>query len=223
LTEHLISDLDTPTPYANAEFYPTGIDAGAGGANQSITASFHINSEFLKIYTINPLASDDPPYPNNLYHANLPWTNEQIEVLPDTNTQNARLTGIWTFPPYVYVSKLAGLTYGNQLLKFYDPDLVPPNAPIALALPGALKNYISWSSVVGATSYNIYWSLIPGVTTSDTLISGVTSPYVHMPLAFDIPVYYIVTTIDDGVESEPSNEVTATPKAFFVSAGHIIW
>lgn len=103
----------------------------------------------------------------------------------------------------------------------------PPAAPTASASPGRRKNFISWSSVVGATSYNIYWSYFPGVTTADTKITGATSTYTHPGLDAFIPIYYIVTAVNTAptyeLESLPSNEVSATPSDINFSSAEIIW
>src|SRR3989338_7574886 len=54
-----------------------------------------------------------------------------------------------------------------------------PSAPTGVtATAGNGQVSISWSSVSGATSYNIYWSTTTGVTkTTGTKITGATSPY----------------------------------------------
>ena len=56
-----------------------------------------------------------------------------------------------------------------------------PSAPTGVsASAGDGQATISWSSVSGATSYNIYWSTTTGVTkTNGTKIPSETSPYTH--------------------------------------------
>jgi hypothetical protein len=117
---------------------------------------------------------------------------------------------------------------GDPNHPLYDfGDIVPPPAsPIASASSARLSNVISWTDIVGATSYNIYWSYIPGVTTADTKISDITSPYIHLGLDKGVTIYYIVTAVGSSpyfLESLPSNEVSATPFGATVSEGHIIW
>ncbi len=125
ITQMNMADLPN-TGYANQTWTLTNIGVGTIGTSNPAVMAFHIDQAFKKIYTINPLAASSGsfPRPNDIYDAFLPWTSPQQTVLPDPgNTTNALITGIWSFPPYVYVTKLAGVTYGNQLLKFYDPDL----------------------------------------------------------------------------------------------------
>jgi len=71
---------------------------------------------------------------------------------------------------------------------------------------------ISWSSVSGATSYNIYWSTTSGVTkTTGTKITGGTSPYTHTGLTNGTTYYYVVTAVNSYGESSESSQVTGTP------------
>lgn len=73
---------------------------------------------------------------------------------------------------------------------------------------------ISWSSVSGATSYNIYWSTTSGVTkTSGTKITDATSPYTHTGLTSGTTYYYVVTAVNSVGESSASSQVSATPVA----------
>ena len=67
---------------------------------------------------------------------------------------------------------------------------------------------IAWSSVAGATSYNLYWSTTSGVTTTTgTKISGASSPYVQTGLTNGLTYYYIVTAVAGGVEGSASSEL----------------
>ena len=143
----------------------------------------------------------------------------------------AKITGINEtdnyYPSYTQYVGIKGPSDANPAYRpsaTYD-EVPPPDAPVASATGLRLSNSISWASVVGASSYNIYWSYVPNVTTSDTKIAGVTSPYVHSPLLAGVPVYYIVTSVGPlyDVESVASNEVSATPLSMESSDGRIIW
>ncbi len=95
--------------------------------------------------------------------------------------------------------------------------LPTPEAPPELTVtvteesPGSLT--ISWAApAVGADSYTLYWSTTPGVTVGSNPIPDVTSPYTATGLAGRTTYYYVVTSTLLGVESEPSAEVSGTPR-----------
>jgi len=68
-----------------------------------------------------------------------------------------------------------------------------------------------WESVQNAVSYNVYWKTSPGVTTNDSVISGVTNVVVqHSGLLENTRYYYIVIAVDSiGNFSPPSVEFSA--------------
>lgn len=86
------------------------------------------------------------------------------------------------------------------------------SAPTIIASAGNAKNVISWGDVANATSYNIYWSTTPGVTTTNSgSIIGAISPYTHKDLINGITYYYRVTAVNDSGESDASTEKSAKP------------
>jgi len=84
----------------------------------------------------------------------------------------------------------------------------PPTITVA---EGSGQNTLTWSASAGATSYNLYWGTSPGVTIGSTVISGVSSPYVHLGLTNGTTYYYSVTAMTDTDESDLSNEVSSAP------------
>ena len=95
------------------------------------------------------------------------------------------------------------------------------------ATPGDGQVQLLWDPYGTApfgTSFNIYWSLTPGVTpaTGNKInipdwtscnVPAATCVYTHTGLTNGnaTPYYYIVTAVDTGGESAPSAEVSATP------------
>lgn len=95
-----------------------------------------------------------------------------------------------------------------------------PSAPTGVAVTaGNAQATITWNSVSGATSYNIYWSTTSGVTkSSGTKISSVTSPYTHSSLTNGTTYYYVVTAVNSYGESIESSQVSVIPSAVVVTA-----
>lgn len=89
-----------------------------------------------------------------------------------------------------------------------------PAAPVLTALPLDEQVELTWSAVVGATSYNLYWSAGTTVTkTTGTKVSGVTSGYKKIYLLNDTPYAFILTAVNNIGESMASEVVTAVPAA----------
>ncbi|MGZ8812224.1 MAG: IPT/TIG domain-containing protein, partial [Thermoanaerobaculia bacterium] len=79
------------------------------------------------------------------------------------------------------------------------------------AYAGIGRITVTWTGVSGATSYNLYMSQSPGVTTFSfqKKITAATSPFVLAPLA-SATWYFVITAIENGVEGPISPEVSAT-------------
>lgn len=115
---------------------------------------------------------------------------------------------------YLSVSEYDGVA-GNYTLTLTAPapPAAPASEPTGVALTGGKGvAKIAWNSVSGATTYNIYWSLSSGVTTSNgNKIAGVTSPYLHTGLSAGT-YYYIVTGVNlcsEGPSSAPTSTFVA--------------
>ncbi|EMY69821.1 chitobiase/beta-hexosaminidase C-terminal domain-containing protein [Leptospira vanthielii] len=92
----------------------------------------------------------------------------------------------------VYASPVA-LSNGSNQVKFLGRDVAgntstagnqsfdivgPPDAPVFVtALGGGTTGFVQWWQVTGATSYTVYYSTSPGVTTSEASFGPVTDPY----------------------------------------------
>ena len=85
------------------------------------------------------------------------------------------------------------------------------NLSYTIAVSGQID--LTWPSVGGATSYNLYWDTVSPVTTAapnsqlgiagtSTSITGLTNGTTY---------YFIVTSVQGGVESTPSPEVATIP------------
>jgi hypothetical protein len=94
-----------------------------------------------------------------------------------------------------------------------EVSATPMGTPTGVsAYPGNAQVTIAWNPVSGATSYNIYWAILPGVTPgSGNVISGAVSPHVHTGLTNQTTYYYVVVAAVGAAEGPPSAEVWATP------------
>jgi fibronectin type 3 domain-containing protein len=143
------------------------------------------------------------------------WSNTQ-GVSPSTgkridNVQSPHMhTGLTNGVTYYYVITAANV-YGESG-KSTEVAVTLNSAPSVPTGVVATRNerqvVISWNSVDKATSYNLYWSQVRGVSQANgTKIAGVSSPYVHAGLASGATYYYVVTAVNAYGESGNSIEV----------------
>ncbi|TAJ83081.1 MAG: fibronectin type III domain-containing protein [Gallionellaceae bacterium] len=92
------------------------------------------------------------------------------------------------------------------------PQVPAPGVPSGVAVIGGdAKVNLGWAAVTGATSYNIYYGTVAGVTTTGTKIAGATSGNAITGLANGVTYYFVVTAVSAGGESPVSSEVSAKP------------
>lgn len=106
---------------------------------------------------------------------------------------------------------LASTSTSSVLVGDFGIFTASPNNVSAASGDGQVT--ITWASVVGATSYNLYFSNSTGVTKVNSKITGVTSPYIHSNLTNGTGYFYVITAVSSSVESAVSTEANATPVA----------
>jgi hypothetical protein len=104
----------------------------------------------------------------------------------------------------------------NILARFAPASVpVPPAAPASLqATPGPGQITLSWSPVIGLTTYNVYRATSPGAEGSNPYKTGVTATsYTDATPVMGTTNYYQVTAVNSSGQSGKSNEASAVPQA----------
>ena len=85
---------------------------------------------------------------------------------------------------------------------------VPATPTEMVITTGDKQVTVRWKEAAGASSYNLYWSQIQGVSpATGTKIANVSSPYVHTSLTNGATYYYVITSANAYGESGHSAEV----------------
>lgn len=148
-------------------------------------------------------------------------------VTTGTTTNGILITGATT--PYTLTGLTNGTIYYFVVTSVFAtgesagspqvsamPSVNPvPAAPAGVTVtPGNGQATISWTTVQGATSYNIYWLTTTPVTPANgNRIAGVsTPPYTQTGLSSGTTYYYVVTAVNGNGESTASTpQVSITP------------
>ncbi len=93
---------------------------------------------------------------------------------------------------------------------------VPTKAPAAptgvtAVFTSSNSATVSWDAVTGATSYNVYYSTVPGVTKTvyTATVNTAATSYTFDTFAPDTTYYFVVTAVKGSKESVESLEVSA--------------
>lgn len=115
----------------------------------------------------------------------------------------------------VYSSPVA-LSNGSNQVKYLARDLAgnlssagnqsfhvgPPNAPAFVeAQAGETSAVVQWWPVTGATSYTVYYSTSPGVTTASSSFGPVTDPYATITGLTGGTLYYFRVVVNNALGS----------------------
>lgn len=122
-------------------------------------------------------------------------------------TQPTDATRFWVYPVASSVQMDVPASVGIVNLGGVNKA---PNAPTGLAVAiSGFQAAITWNSVTGANSYNIYWSTTQPVRQASNRIKSVSSGYIQKNLLPSTSYYYAVTAVKNGIESVLSAEATA--------------
>ena len=153
----------------------------------------------------------------NVYYGTSPGVTKSSTKITGSVSAPRTVTGLTNGTPYFFaVSAVnAGGESDLSVERSATPSATPPpDIPTNIrASAGDNQATVSWDSVAGATSYNIYYGTAAGVTTASTAIADVTSPHVKTGLLNGTPYFFVVTAVNGNGESGVSFEVSATPTA----------
>ena len=187
-----IVDTEQSTNYAYWNFYPG--NSGASANYEFSKTDVEVTGKYIGVRL-----SDQ--YPNIHYNS----FHIQYEMRADWTT----LPNFAGLPPFFPPSPTPTPTPAPA------PTPTPaPNPGILTAVAGNEQTTESWVGASGATSYNLYWSLVSGTGIAGTKIAGILgTTYVHTGLTDGTTYYYVVTAVNSAGESGPSNQASATPVA----------
>ncbi|MBF0548658.1 MAG: hypothetical protein HQM08_29780 [Candidatus Riflebacteria bacterium] len=150
---------------------------------------------------------------------NIYWATS-AGVTPANGTKISAVTS-----PYVQINLTNGQKYYYVITSANSSGESPASEQVSTTLnqvpakpgnltvvPGNTKTTISWNNLVGATSYNMYWSVSSNVTFASNKVTGISNPYSHTGLSNGVTYYYAISAITgSGSESPLSSVVSAVP------------
>ena len=184
---------------------PTNVQAAGGDGQVTVSWDPVPNATSYDLFYTRQSGDDEEEYEEGNWFKNVTSPFIVTGLAPNT-TYFFKVRARVAFLKGPASEKVSATTTGAAAA----PTL-PPDAPINVSATGGTKQItVSWPTVMGATSYNLYWSDVSGVTTgTGTKITGATSPAVINGLADDTTYYVIVTAVSGGGEGAASVQVAA--------------
>lgn len=156
-----------------------------------------------KVYAIGGRYKDDIKNNFEVYNPEInKWTTKKGMIGKRAGFATVELGGV--------IYAIGGMFHLNTVEAYTLPQSPTP-APINLtATGGDSKVTLNWNEVSNCDSYNVYRSTTSGEPYDLESSSVTTSPYIDFDVENDTTYYYVVTAVKSGVESEYSNEASAT-------------
>lgn len=181
---------------------PTGVSAAAG--NNQLTVSW-------------TAAAGAASY--NIYYGTVAGVTTANQTKVIGATSGSAITGLVNGTKY-YVAVTSVNASGESVVSsevnatpVAPPP--PPSAPKGVSITsGNAQATLTWQTVTGATSYNVYYRTSPGVTIANgTKIANTSSGTPITGLTNGTAYYFVVVAEGAGGEGAESSEVGATPTA----------
>jgi hypothetical protein len=162
----------------------------------------------------------------NIYWGTSPGITKGSTKIANLSTYSYVLTGLDYGTTYYLAASLVGATEESAL----SLEVSATTNAYAFTLTTASGSTTATNTITFGTykadtlSFNVYWSLTPGVTKSSNKITGAVSPYYHTALICERTYYYAIAAVSSNGEGAlcPERSVT-TPKANPMPLGHVLW
>ncbi|MCW7468810.1 fibronectin type III domain-containing protein [Leptospira kanakyensis] len=170
-------------------------------ASQSVDPDSSFCGAQSNLYEYNWRVISKPPL-SDLANSDIQnRTTKVAKVLPDKN-------GDYVFE-FSFKDNAGSCAGGNRTsvsLVTLQANFVPIDAPLFVeAQAGGTSAFVQWWPVTGATSYTVYYSTSPGVTTASTSFGPVTDPYATITGLTGGTLYYFrVVASNSGGSSDVS-------------------
>ncbi|WP_332461318.1 fibronectin type III domain-containing protein [Leptospira chreensis] len=175
------------------------------------------------LYEYNWRVISKPPLSNLATGDIQSRTTKLAKVLPDKNGEY-----VFEFSFKDNAGSCAGGNRTSVSLVTVQVNLVPIDAPAYVeAQAGGTSAFVQWWPVTGATSYTVYYSPSPGVSTASASFGPVTNPYATITGLTSGTLYYFrVVANNSGGYSlvsamEPRAFTTSTPPGMSVAGTHV--
>ena len=150
----------------------------------------------------------------NVFRANTPGGEGSTAYATGITVTSFDDPGAATSPGTSYYYQIVAINAGGQSPRSAEGLFAtPPSAPAtpATAIRPAGNVSLSWSTVTGATSFNVYRATTSGTEGTTPLATGLASPnYVDSAVGNGGTFYYEVTAVGLGGESVKSGETSVT-------------
>ena len=196
------------------EVYDPNLNTWTSIASMSIPRyDFQTKNIDGKIYAVGGATTLYYQKTTNSVEVYNPYSNEWVSLKPMTNQRRAFKTEV--LDNILYALGGASETYGytSSVEAYAIESSILPVPTNLTAIADDKQITLTWDSVNGASSYNIKRSETPGGPyTTISSVDGLNNSYIDVDVTNGKTYFYVVSAAVENVNSDNSNEVSATPK-----------